>query len=189
MNRGNNRTNCSEIKVILVNEQDEVIGTMEKMEAHRRALLHRAVSVFLFNEKGEWLLQRRNSQKYHSGGLWTNTCCTHPLPEESYEDAARRRLKEEMGIECSALHAVFRFIYKAELDNELTEHELDYIFIGFSDTLPNINTAEVAEWKYVDFNQLNKTVEKEPDAYTVWFRHIYEKVEKHLINKQVYDKN
>lgn len=170
------------VEVVLVNEQDEVLGTMEKMEAHRRALLHRAVSVFLVNGKGEWLLQRRNACKYHSGGLWTNACCTHPLPGESYEQAARRRLKEEIGIECGPLQYIFRFIYRAELDHELTEHELDYIFITTSDALPNVNPEEVDDWEYVSFPALSDSIAAAPEAYTVWFRHIYKTVETHLIN-------
>lgn len=181
---------CRTVEVVLVNEQDEVLGTMEKMEAHRRALLHRAVSVFLVNGKGEWLLQRRNISKYHSGGLWTNTCCTHPLPGESYEEAARRRLKEEIGIECGPLKYVFRFIYRAELDHELTEHELDYIFITTSNDLPCVNPEEVEEWEYVPFPSLKDSITATPEAYTVWFRHIYKTVETHLINNTPdYDKN
>lgn len=174
-------TTNTDTYVVLINERDEITGTMEKMEAHRQALLHRAVSVFLFNRQGEWLLQRRNLQKYHSGGLWTNTCCTHPVPHESYGEAAHRRLREEMGIRC-VLHPIFRFLYKAELGNGLTEHELDTVFIGFTDESPAIDRNEVHEWKYVTSGQLSRHLETAADEYTVWFRHIYRKVEKYLIN-------
>lgn len=176
-------------EVVLINEHDEVLGSIEKMEAHRRALLHRAVSVFLINSQGEWLLQRRNVQKYHSGGLWTNTCCTHPFPGESYESAAHRRLKEEMGLSCPSLSPLFHFIYKAELDNELTEHELDHIFVGYTDTLPEINPQEVEEWHYIPFPELKRKVTRQPETYTVWFRTVYQKVEKYLTNEQLYDKD
>lgn len=176
--------------VVLINEEDEVMGTMEKIEAHRQALLHRAVSVFLFNKQGEWLLQRRNPGKYHSGGLWTNTCCTHPVPGESYADAAQRRLREEMGIRCN-LYPILRFRYKAELGNGLTEHELDMVFIGFTDEFPSVDRNEVEEWKYITSTQLNQNLATAPDEYTIWFRHICGQVEKFLINgiHQQYDKN
>lgn len=131
--------------VILVNENDQAIGTMEKMMAHQEAKLHRAISVFICNTNGDWLLQRRALHKYHSGGLWTNTCCSHPYPGESDIDAATRRLNEEMGM-FSEVKELFSFIYKEKLDNELTEHELDHVFIGVTDTIPTINKEEVAEY-------------------------------------------
>src|SRR5688572_25752718 len=129
-------------EIILVDEQDNAIGTMEKMEAHRRGVLHRAFSVVLFNSSGDLLLQRRAENKYHSGGLWTNTCCSHPLPTESIRDAAQRRLKHEMGINLKPEFA-FKFIYKTPLDKNLIEHELDYVFIGTFDGKPVINKEEV----------------------------------------------
>src|SRR5690606_3613335 len=131
--------------VILVDENDNETGTMQKMEAHQKALLHRAISVFICNSNGEWLLQKRALQKYHSNGLWTNTSCSHPFPGESNLDAANRRLFEEMGIK-AGLTEIFTFIYKEQLDNELTEHELDHVFFGISDVEPEINPDEVDDW-------------------------------------------
>ena len=156
-------------KVILVDEQDDVIGSMEKMEAHRRGVLHRAFSVVLFNSSGELLLQRRADNKYHSGGLWTNTCCSHPLPEESIHDAAQRRLKYEMGISLKPEFA-FKFIYKTPLNESLIEHELDYVFIGTFDGSPIINKEEVSEWKFMSLTELKKDIKLYPEIYTVWFR-------------------
>lgn len=161
--------------VILVDENDQPLGVMEKMEAHRKACLHRAVSVFITNSQGDWLLQRRAFNKYHSNGLWTNTCCSHPYPDESALAASNRRLREEMGIDCS-LREIFSFIYKEPLDNELTEHELDHIFIGVSDDFPKLNEDEVVEWKAVSFSELQADIITNPDFYTVWFRKLYEKV-------------
>jgi len=170
-------------KVILVDENDIQTGVSGKLEAHERALLHRAVSVFIINSRGEWILQRRAFDKYHSNGLWTNTCCTHPHPGESVFDAARRRLKEEMGIVCCVTW-LFSFIYKEKLDNELTEHELDHVFLGITDSEPVINTAEVEEWEKISFDDINADVKENPDKYTYWFRAIYEKVNKHIIKFQ-----
>jgi len=161
--------------VILVDEQDNEVGLMEKIEAHKKALLHRAISVFIFNSNGDWLLQRRASNKYHSGGLWTNTCCTHPLPNETNLEAANRRLSQEMGMQ-SELLELFSFTYKEPLDNELTEYEFDHVFIGFSDFLPNINLKEVADYKYIHYKELDTDMHINPNDYTVWFRKIYEKV-------------
>jgi len=161
--------------VILIDAQDNKIGLMEKIEAHKRALLHRAISVFLFNSNGDWLLQKRAINKYHSGGLWTNTCCTHPLPNETNLEAANRRLIQEMGMQ-SELHELFSFIYKETLDNELTEHEFDHVFIGVSDFLPRVNPKEVADYKYTSYNELIADIQANPDNYTVWFKRIVEKV-------------
>lgn len=169
----------NEPKVILVDRNDVPTGTADKLEAHQNALLHRAVSVFLVNSKGEWLLQRRALDKYHSKGLWTNTCCTHPMPGESARHAAARRLTEEMGMTCR-LRFLFSFIYKGELDNELTEHELDHVFLGFSDDLPVINREEVEDWKYTVFEELKKDVVANPSEYTYWFREIFEEVYNHI---------
>ena len=168
-----------EEKVVLIDENDIEVGTMPKMEAHQKALLHRAISVFIFNEKGEWLLQRRALSKYHSSGLWSNAACTHPRPNESYLKAAERRLLEEMGLQCE-LTDLFNFIYKEKLDNELTEHELDHVFIGYSEEVPNFNAEEVCDFKYIDFDELANDIREQADKYTYWFKHVYEKVQKHL---------
>ncbi len=170
-----------EVKVILVDEQDREWGFMEKMEAHRKAMLHRAISVFITNSKGEWLLQRRSADKYHSQGLWTNTCCSHPYPGEPVSEAARRRLAEEMGLKSDLVH-LFSFIYKEELNDELTEHELDHVFHSTIDDLPVINTSEVMEWKYIPFSELKTDVMANPLNYSVWFRKIYERVNKSIYN-------
>lgn len=156
-------------QVILVDEHDRVVGTMEKLEAHRKGVLHRAFSVILFNDEGKLLLQKRSSNKYHSSGLWTNTCCSHPLPGETMDAAARRRLRQEMGID---LQPVFshRFIYKAELDHELIEHELDHVYIGTFNGIPEINLNEVEDWKYVDLQWLKDDMQRNPSDYTAWFK-------------------
>jgi len=161
-------------KVVLVNEKDEVVGAMEKIEAHEKALLHRAFSVFVINKNNELMLQRRALGKYHSPGLWTNTCCSHPRVGESYEDGAHRRLIEEMGFDCE-LKDVFSFIYKAPFDNGLTEHELDHVFVGYCETEPKINPEEVDSWKWIAIDELKKDIAKNPDNYTVWFKIIFEK--------------
>mgnify|MGYP003476749980 CR=1 FL=1 len=156
-------------KIILVDEFDNEIGTMEKMEAHRKGVLHRAFSVLLFNSQGELLLQKRAKNKYHSGGLWTNTCCSHPLPQESIEDAASRRLKQEMGIDLRPTFA-FKFIYKTHLDQSLIEHEYDHVYTGVYDGIPVINMDEVEEWKFMDLNSLRKDIKQFPESYTSWFK-------------------
>jgi isopentenyl-diphosphate delta-isomerase len=155
--------------VILVDENDSVLGISEKMEAHRKALLHRAFSVLIFNKQHQILLQRRALDKYHSPGLWTNTCCSHPFPNENTLDAAHRRLSEEMGFDCS-INEIFSFIYKAPFDNGLTEHEFDHVFVGFFDGEPNINTEEVEAWKWMDWNTLLADIEHNKEEYTVWFQ-------------------
>jgi isopentenyl-diphosphate delta-isomerase len=155
--------------VILVDESDNAIGVMEKMEAHHRGVLHRAFSILLFNAKGEVLLQKRSAKKYHSAGLWTNTCCSHPLPDEPVELATRRKLKQEMGIDLQPEFA-YKFIYKAPLDHGLTEHELDHVFVGQFEGEPSINTDEVEAWKFVDLEKLKEDVQRNPDAYTAWFK-------------------
>ncbi len=156
-------------QVILVDHNDTPTGVEEKLKAHESALLHRAFSVFVFNCKGELMLQRRALQKYHSPGLWTNTCCSHPRPGEITIAAAHRRLKEEMGFDCE-LEWKFSFIYRALFDNGLTEHEFDHVFFGTYDQYPVINTEEVAEWKWVNWEYLLSEIEKNPQEYTVWFR-------------------
>ncbi|MBN1184141.1 MAG: isopentenyl-diphosphate Delta-isomerase [Bacteroidales bacterium] len=163
-------------KVILVDKNDLVVGEMEKMDAHIKAKLHRAVSVFIFNTDKQLLLQRRALSKYHSPGLWTNTACTHPRPNETNENAAIRRLREEMGIDESKLTKAFNFIYKEKLDNELTEYEFDHVFVGFSDATPVPEPNEVCEFKYVEAKTLLEDVKKSPQNYTVWFKKIIERV-------------
>ena len=155
--------------VILVDQNDNAIGTMEKLEAHRKGILHRAFSILLFNTKGELLLQKRSLSKYHSGGLWTNTCCSHPLPDELMEQATRRKLKQEMGIDLQPEFA-YKFIYKANLDKGLIEHECDQVFIGTFDGTPIINQEEVEDWKFSNMNSLRADIRKNPDAYTTWFK-------------------
>ena len=155
--------------VVLVDENDNAIGTLEKMEAHRLGVLHRAFSILLFNAKGEVLLQKRSATKYHCAGLWTNTCCSHPLPGEPVDLAARRKLKQEMGIELQPEFA-YKFIYKAPLDNGLTEHELDHVFVGQFDGKPVINTDEVEDWKYVSLTDLKEDILQRPEIYTPWFK-------------------
>lgn len=156
-------------KVILVDKNDRQVGLMEKQEAHIKGLLHRAFSIFIFNTKNELLLQKRANQKYHSGGLWTNTCCSHPRDNESTIDAAYRRLNEEMGMTCD-LELKFNFIYKAKLDNNLYEHELDHVFFGFSDTIPKINKKEVCAFDYKTLEFLKKDIIISPNNYTEWFK-------------------
>jgi isopentenyl-diphosphate delta-isomerase len=155
--------------VLLVNEKDEPLGTMEKMEAHQKGLLHRAFSVFIFNDQGEMLLQRRSLKKYHSGGCWTNACCSHPYPDEDILHAAKRRTKEELGINIE-LKKAFVFKYKAALDSGLTEHEIDHVFVGTYNGLIHPNKEEVGDYAYLDIDYLQAHIEKHPDQYTVWFK-------------------
>jgi isopentenyl-diphosphate delta-isomerase len=155
--------------VILVDHEDKAIGTMEKMEAHRKGELHRAFSVLVFNSAGEMLLQKRAMHKYHSGGLWTNACCSHPSPGENMEAAARRRLQEEMGIDLRPEFS-HKFIYKTALDQNLIEHEYDHVFIGIFNGEPAVNADEVADWKYVNMPWLKADMYKHPEAYTYWFK-------------------
>ena len=156
-------------QVILVDEQDNEIGTMEKIEAHEKALLHRAFSIFVFNDAGKMMLQRRALSKYHSPGLWTNTCCSHPRPGESLEEATQRRIVEEMGFECE-MKEIFNFIYTAPFDHGLTEHELDHVFVATYNEEPVINPEEVADWKWIDMDVLLSDVKENPEDYTVWFK-------------------
>ncbi len=160
-------------KVILVDKNDKQVGLMPKLEAHKKGVLHRAFSIFIFNSKYELLLQKRASSKYHSGGLWTNTCCSHPREGEDILDSANRRLDEEMGIKTS-LRKVYDFIYKAELDNQLTEHEFDHVFYGVFDNDPILNKNEAEDFKWVDMETLNNDIIKNEDNYTVWFKIAFE---------------
>ncbi|MEZ4778791.1 MAG: isopentenyl-diphosphate Delta-isomerase [Flavobacteriaceae bacterium] len=164
----------TEEKVILVNEKDEKIGLMSKQEAHEKGLLHRAFSVFIFNDKGELMLQQRAFNKYHSPGLWTNTCCSHQRDGESNMEAGKRRLTEEMGF-TTPLKETTSFIYKAPFDNGLTEHELDHILVGTFNGEPVINTEEVAAWKWMPLLDVKADIESHPEHYTAWFKIIFEK--------------
>lgn len=158
-----------EEQVILVNEQDVPTGTMEKLQAHREGRLHRAVSVFVFNEKGEMLLQKRAAEKYHSANLWSNACCSHPRESESAVACAHRRLREEMGFDCE-LTFRFPFTYKAALDHGLTEYEYDHVFFGSFSGVPNPDPAEVCGWKYLSMEEITKQLKQNPEDFTTWFR-------------------
>lgn len=169
----------SEEEVILVNNKDEVIGTMPKMEAHQKAVLHRAFSVFIFNSKNELMLQQRAANKYHSPLLWTNTCCSHQRVGETNIQAGRRRLQEEMGFVVD-LQDTISFIYKAPFDNGLTEHEYDHILIGYYDGIPIINLDEVASWKWMPIEAVKTDILIQPKLYTEWFKIIFEKFYEHI---------
>jgi len=151
------------------------------MEAHKQGVLHRAFSIFIFNSKNELLLQQRAFSKYHTPGLWTNTCCSHPRENESLEAATSRRLLEEMGMKCE-IHEAFSFIYKADVGQGLIEHEFDHVFIGRSDETPVINPEEVASWEYASMGDLRLEIAKNPEKYTVWFRIAFDEVDAHLKN-------
>lgn len=167
-------------QVILVDENDQELGTMEKMEAHQKGLLHRAFSILIFNSKGEMLLQQRAAEKYHSGGLWTNACCSHPRPGEAIEDAGRRKLIQEMGFDCDLTFS-HKFVYRVELDNELTEYEWDYVLIGYFDGNPAINPNEAQAWKYESLDSIKMDASKFPDKYTCWFKLILNQPELHSL--------
>lgn len=156
-------------EVVLVDANDNPMGVMEKMEAHVQGALHRAFSIFLYNGKGELLLQRRALDKYHSAGLWSNTCCSHPLPDEPLLVAAERRLMEEMGLTCVMVKA-FDFIYKASIGNSMIEHEFDHVFFGTTEELPSVNEVEVSDWKWVSLFDVYIDVQLHPDMYTEWFK-------------------
>jgi len=168
-----------EEQVILVDKNDQPIGTMPKMEAHEKALLHRAFSVFVMNGKGETMLQQRAAHKYHSPLLWTNTCCSHQRVGESNIEAGKRRLQEEMGF-VTELEELFSFTYKAAFDNGLTEHEFDHVMIGSFEGTPNINPDEVADWQWVKPEDVKIDIENNPEKYTAWFKIIFEKFYDHL---------
>ncbi len=163
--------------IILVNERDEQVGTMEKMQAHRSAQLHRAFSVFVFNSRGEMLLQQRAFNKYHSGGLWTNACCSHPRPGEETLQAAGRRLQEEMGFDVT-LQKMFDFIYKSEFDNGLTEFEFDHVYGGVYDGAIVANKSEVYDFCFKSIDEIKESLLQSPGKYTVWFRIAFPLVEK-----------
>jgi isopentenyl-diphosphate Delta-isomerase len=167
-------------RVVLVDENDTPLGTMEKMEAHEKGVLHRAFSVFIFNSNGEMLLQQRAFSKYHSGGLWTNTCCSHPREGEPTIEAAHRRLQEEMGFDCE-IEKAFDFIYKRELDQGLTEHELDHVFIGEFEGEVRFNKEEVNAYTYTPVQDVLEGVAQNPDNYTEWFKICLNEVVKRIL--------
>ncbi|HMI07427.1 MAG TPA: isopentenyl-diphosphate Delta-isomerase [Flavobacterium sp.] len=162
-----------EENVILVNEQDQQIGLMPKLEAHQKAILHRAFSVFILNDQNQIMLQQRAHQKYHSPLLWTNTCCSHQRDGETNTEAGKRRLFEEMGF-VTPLRELFHFIYKAPFDNGLTEHEFDHVMIGYYNGAPEINTEEVENWKWMAIEEVRQDMLQNPESYTVWFRIIFD---------------
>ena|SRR5210317_436114 len=168
-----------EEKVVLVDTEDNPVGTMPKMEAHEKAVLHRAFSVFILNEKGELMLQQRALHKYHSPGLWTNTCCSHQREGEGNLEAGKRRLQEEMGFSTS-LEALFSFIYKAPFDNGLTEHELDHVLLGHYEEAPEINPEEVAAWKWMPLEAIAQALQETPEEFTVWFKIIFDRFYKYI---------
>ena len=169
-----------EEKVILVDKLDNQLGLMPKMEAHIKGVLHRAFSVIIFNSKGEVLLQKRASTKYHTPNLWSNTCCSHQRQDENNIDAGKRRLKEEMGF-ITDLHNFDSFIYKVEFSNGLTEHENDHILLGVYDGIPNPNPDEVDDWKWIGINKLVTDIKNNPEIYTAWFKIIMDKYSQSLI--------
>ncbi len=172
-------------QVILVDTQDNEMGTMEKMKAHELGLLHRAFSIFIFNTKGELLLQQRAFDKYHSGGLWTNTCCSHPRPQENIAAAAHRRLQEEMGFDTDINHA-FSFIYKVGLDHGLTEHEYDHVFTGIFENEIVPNKDEIASYCYKNIETISLEMEAQPHQFTEWFKIVFHQVVKvHLDSTKI----
>ena len=169
-----------EEQVVLISENDEVVGLMDKMQAHENGLLHRAFSVFLFNEKGEVLLQKRAAEKYHSPNQWTNAVCSHPRDGETYLEAAQRRLQEELGIEGMELTPKFHFIYKADVGGNLWEHELDHVFTGNYDGNFSLNEEEVSEVRYITMKALDAEMESNPENFTEWFKIILGEYKEHL---------
>lgn len=165
--------------VILVDSNDNKVGVMEKIEAHRKGLLHRAFSVFLFNENREMLIHKRADEKYHCGGLWTNACCSHPQDREPIEETIQQKLMQEMGINCPVEKA-FNFIYRSELDNGLTEYEFDHVYTGTFTGIPNPNPKEVSDWKYVSLGKLEQDLADNPDSYTPWFQLLFSPLAAHL---------
>jgi isopentenyl-diphosphate Delta-isomerase len=169
--------------VILVDPDDRAVGKMEKIQAHLEGVRHRAFSVFIFNTSGELLLQKRAMDKYHSAGLWTNTCCSHPRPGEHTADAARRRLQEEMGMSCD-LEDVFSFTYRSEFDDGLIEYEIDHVFIGYSNKGPQINPEEVEDSKFVSPAAVQDAILASPELYTTWFRLSFEQVMSVILSRK-----
>ena len=168
--------------VVLVDANDNDIGTMEKMEAHEKAVMHRAFSIFIFNTKGEMLIHQRAFSKYHTPGLWTNACCSHPRLGETLQQATSRRLREEMGMEAD-IQKIFDFVYKADVGQGLIEHEFDHVFVGTTDVLPNINREEVETYSYIKMDDLRNDINLHPEKYTVWFKIAFDRVEEYFQNK------
>ena len=162
--------------LILVDQHDNPVGEMEKMHAHHKAMLHRAVSVFVFNSKQQLLIHRRADNKYHSAGLWTNTACTHPFPNESNEQAALRRLREVMGISIPNMKEIFHFLYKEDLGYGLTEHEYDHVFVGITDAVPQPDPNEVSEYKYASLEEIMEQIKLKLEDFTIWFKKIIQKI-------------
>lgn len=173
----------TEAYVILVDENDNPIGKMEKIEAHEKGLLHRAFSVFIYNDKKELLLQQRALTKYHTPGLWTNTCCSHQKVGETNIEAGQRRLQEEMGFSV-ALEDVMSFTYKAPFDNGLTEHEFDHILVGYYNDKPKPNPDEVNAWKWESLDNIQKDIQLNPKKYTEWFKIIFDKYLTNIAQKK-----
>jgi isopentenyl-diphosphate delta-isomerase len=165
-----------EQQVILVNEADDAIGVMGKMEAHQKGVLHRAFSVFIFNSKGRMLLQQRALSKYHGANLWTNTCCSHPYPGERTEEAAQRRLQEEMGF-IANIKEIFSFTYKAQVENGLIEHEYDHVFAGEHEGSIESNKNEVAAYSYEEMDEVKQRIQQQPEKFTAWFKIAFPKIE------------
>ena len=168
-----------EEQVVLVSEKDEILGVMDKMQAHENGILHRAFSVFLFNDKGEMLLQKRAAGKYHSPNQWTNAVCSHPRLDETYLEAAERRLKEELGIETPITYR-FNFLYKADVGQNLWEHELDHVFTGNFEGEFKLNEDEVSEVRYISIDDLDKEMSENPESFTEWFKIILKEYKQHL---------
>lgn len=168
--------------VVLVDADDVPQGTADKLEAHVNGWLHRAFSIFVFDSHGRLLLQQRAPHKYHSGGLWSNTCCSHPRPGETLDDAVQRRLEEEMGFRCE-LHPAFHFVYEADVGAGLIEHELDHVFIGYADATVIPNRDEVSDWTWISRDDLLADISSRPDQYTFWFRHILNRTLSHAASR------
>lgn len=179
MNRDNNNS-----LVILVDEQDNELGTMPKLAAHQPPVLHRAFSVFIFNDKQEMLLQQRAAGKYHSAGLWTNACCSHPIPGEETINAAKRRLKEEMGFE-TAIEKAFSFVYQADFDNGLGEYEYDHVFAGVYDGAIQPDPEEVSDYRFLSMEAIEQLLETDPDQFTVWFQLAFPRISKWMSERVV----
>lgn len=170
--------------VILVDNQDNETGIQDKLSVHQLGLLHRAFSVFVFNSKNELILQQRADGKYHSPGLWTNTCCSHPKPGEKTIDACKRRLMEEMGMGCN-LKFSFSFMYKCKFSNGLTEHEFDHVYVGYTDDIPVLNYTEVKDWRYINLIELQKEIESHPEKFTEWLKICFSKIIEHIQSYQI----
>lgn len=171
-----------EEKVVLVDKNDQELGAMNKMEAHEKGVLHRAFSVFVFDNNDKLIMQRRALSKYHSPGLWANTCCSHPRKNEITKEAAHRRMKEEMGFDCE-IQKAFDFVYNSDVGQGLTEHEFDHVFIGYFDDEPLINSDEVDSWKKMTLEEIEADMNENPDFYTVWFRIAFPRVKKFMNTK------